>query len=993
MKNIIVTILSFLLLFSCTQDKLPDYYVEGISNPVIDLSGTWKINTNPTSDFWKQDAPVHKWKDVLVPGELMMQGFAIKHDQPFVYKKEVDIPSDYENKSVILQFDGVYSYARVWVNGNFVRDHSGGFTRWDCDITPFVKAGKTAMLTVEVTDKADEISYASGYAKHPIGGILRGVRLMALPVNYPTDITIITDLDEDYQHATLMISGKTIKQSEKANITLELLDVDDKKVELENNTILLNSRPSFQIVNHISNPLKWDAEHPNLYKLKVSYHEDDQLVWHKVYKVGFRKIYVKGNRLLVNGKEVKLKGANRHDVHPMLGRVSVPVYELMDVLLAKEANMNFIRTSHYPPTDNFLSLCDEYGIYVEDETAVCFVGSHRTKEYRPGSTENNPDYNEKYMSQLKEMVTNHKNHPSVIIWSIGNENSFGNNFKESYDWAKETDNTRPVIFSYPGHVPDSVQVFDVLSMHYPGLSGTMNQIGKKTEAFGYKQMPVIFDEWAHVACYNNFTVKEDPNVRDFWGMSLDSMWQKTFEADGGLGGAIWGMIDETFMLPDTLPGFNEWWGIIDDHVIPAEYTGNNIGYGEWGIIDIWRRKKPEFWNTKKAYSPVKILKTKFDSFSTDEPVLIPVYNRFDHTNINELTIKKVYKGVETQVPPPDIEPHAKGTLSIIMQEWDPSETVSVEFYNKENQLIDKYMLRIPGNHIMTDSKSKEPVRIEEDEKRLVVQCENETSVILDKETGLINEIRSPAGKFSVSGPTLNLRTKGKPVMYSYHTINEYDKNWQMKEFYYEESDNSVAVTIKGEYEKLSSVSFKIKISSNGEIEVAYQIENMPQEYIRELGIKFELENKIDSIGWERNPYWSYYPDDHLSARKGTTRLYAQEQKIYRADPQKSWNEDSKSFYYDGIENEVLQGQLTNKARATKENIYNYELYDGGLPIISVVGNGDISCRIAKHNNKIKLFANNEMDYVDLSWGNYQRNILFEGSYSNAVVFKVKTLTP
>jgi len=233
--------------------------------------------------------------------------------------------------------------------------------------------------------------------------------------------------------------------------------------------------------------------------------------------------------------------------------------------LAKEANMNFIRTSHYPPTDNFLSLCDEYGIYVEDETAVCFVGSHRTKEYYPGSSENDTAFTDRYLSQLQEIISNHRNHPSVIMWSIGNENSFGMNFKKSYDLVKNYDDTRPVIFSYPGNVPDSIRGYDILSMHYPDLTGNMNQYGKVTEAFGYKQMPVIFDEWAHVACYNNFTVREDPNIRNFWGQSLDSMWIKVFESDGGLGGAIWGMIDETFMLPDSLPGFNEWWGKIDQY--------------------------------------------------------------------------------------------------------------------------------------------------------------------------------------------------------------------------------------------------------------------------------------------------------------------------------------------------------------------------------------------------------------------------------------------
>ena len=205
--------------------------------------------------------------------------------------------------------------------------------------------------------------------------------------------------------------------------------------------------------------------------------------WYKYYQIGFREIEVVGNRFLINGKQVKLRGVCRHEIDPLLGRVSTAEYELKDVLLAKEANVNFIRTSHYPPSDNFLNLCDKYGIYVEDETAVCFVGSHRTAEYYPGSSESSPDFTDRYLSQLKEMVNNHRNHPSVIIWSIGNENTFGDNFKKSYDWVKASDPTRPVIFSYPGLVPDSIKSYDIISMHYPGIDGRYGAVRNSSKIF------------------------------------------------------------------------------------------------------------------------------------------------------------------------------------------------------------------------------------------------------------------------------------------------------------------------------------------------------------------------------------------------------------------------------------------------------------------------------------------------------------------------------
>ncbi|MCD4731572.1 MAG: beta-galactosidase, partial [Bacteroidales bacterium] len=781
MKKLLISVLSILLLVSCKQNDSSICFVDGVSNPIINLNGTWKVNINQPEESWNLIELNSEWKDIQVPGELMMQGFPIKHDVPFVYKKSIDIPNDYNRKTIMLQFDGVYSYARIWINGNYIREHSGGFTRWDCDITPFVKPGETAMLTVEVTDKADEISYAGGYAKHQIGGILRDVSLLALPHNYPVDITIKTDFDNDFNNATLIISGEIKNTSSDSKIAIELFDMDNKKVILKNTSVAIKNEQTFQITNQISNPQKWDAEHPNLYTLKISFSENDKLLWQKMYKVGFREVVVSGNKLLVNGNEVKLRGACRHDIHPLLGRVSTPEFELKDVLLAKEANMNFIRTSHYPPTKNFLQLCDKYGLHVEDETAICFVGSHRTKEYYPGASESDSMFTNRYLSQLKEMVNNHKNHPSIIMWSIGNENSFGTNFQKSYNWVKANDDTRPVIFSYPGLVPDSIKAYDIISMHYPGTHGNMNQYGIETKSFGNSEMPVIFDEWAHVACYNNFTVKEDPNIRDFWGQSLDTMWQRVFDADGGLGGAIWGMIDETFMLPDTLPGFNDWWGRIDEHVIPAEYSGNTIGYGEWGIIDTWRRKKPEFWNTKKAYSPVRLLKTEIEDYLKGSAVSIPIYNRFDHTNINELIIKIIYKGAEKTIASPDINPHTKGNLIIPMEQWDLGEAITIEFLNNDNRIIDKYSIRLKSkpNNKDADLEAIESIKIEDDDEQLIVICGNNTRIIFSKKTGLIRQVQKPSNTLNLSGPYLNLRTKGESVIYSYHQINDYCKNWQL----------------------------------------------------------------------------------------------------------------------------------------------------------------------------------------------------------------------
>lgn len=200
-----LTVLIMVTAAGCRDDK--SVYVQGVSSPVISLDGTWQAA--PFSYDSLQLIKEVKWKELGVPGECMMQGFPVKHDVAFTYRKEIDIPADYEDKLVKLRFEGVYSYARVWVNNTFIRDHWGGFTAWECDITPAVRAGEKAVVFVEVTDRADEISYASGYATHQIGGILRSVSLLALPQVYPESVSINTDFDENYRDAVLKVEGQT----------------------------------------------------------------------------------------------------------------------------------------------------------------------------------------------------------------------------------------------------------------------------------------------------------------------------------------------------------------------------------------------------------------------------------------------------------------------------------------------------------------------------------------------------------------------------------------------------------------------------------------------------------------------------------------------------------------------------------------------------------------------------------------------------------------
>ncbi len=969
-----ILILIVFVLFSCRSNEIPSAFdVSGVENSTISLNGNWKFSINPPEKFWENTVDFSGWPDIRVPGECQMQGFAIKHDTPYVYKLKFMVPKDYSGKQISLNFYGVYGYARVWVNGQFLREHFGGFTKWSCDMTDIVKTGEEAILTVEFIDYTDDISYASGYAKHQIGGILRNVELAVLPsVNFKK-LYFETELDENYRNAELKVFYE-LNQPTASKLQVEIYDAANKRIKQQ---VKESPERNGMLSIAVSNPLKWDAEHPNLYTVVTTLFSEEKEILKIPRQIGFREVNVQGNKLLVNGMPVKLRGACRHDIHPLLGRMSTPEYDKKDVLLAKEANLNFIRTSHYPPTEEFLRYCDQYGIYVEDETAVCFVGTHRFADYRAsGTSQDSAKYTGRYLSQLEEMIQNHRNHPSVIIWSIGNENVFGNNFTESFKWVKANDTTRPVIFSYPGHVPDSLKIYDIASMHYPNWQGNLKQYGITSDKFSYQPMPMLFDEWAHVACYNKTTLQYDPNVRNFWGQSLDSMWTYLFEADGGLGGAIWGMIDETFMLPDTLSGFNQWWGKIDPKIIHTTYVGPCVGYGEWGIVDTWRRKKPEFWGTKKAYSPTKILIKNVANFESGKNLKIPVYNRFDHTVFNELKITWQYGDGSGTIKNSDIKPHQKGELVIPAQDWKAGEMLNLSFYQNDTLLIDQYNLLLGIRKIEIPVCQKGNLIVTDQENRLLVKGIN-FSLTVDKSSGLLQNIVAGNDTLIKSGPYINLKIMGK---------NDYLQNWKCTGFKYTVENGILDISTEGNDDNIT-VSFHFQLDETGTLQVGYKLGNAP-EYsgVQECGMKFITGNQFSKLAWDRNSYFSAYPNQDLGEARGEADLTSKPAMSYREYPDHSWSLDSKDFYYHGLNKDL---PFTNLARSMKENIYSFVLSTPGQHKITIIDNATQACRFDKIQNNGVLLINDQWDYPCLVWGNYSKKLKLSKEVEGKAVLTIR----
>lgn len=940
----------------------------GVETPAVLLSGTWQFRYSPDS----------KWDKIQVPGEPAMQGYAIEHDKPFTYRKSFTVPADYAGKHTILRFDGVYSHARLFVNGTFVREHHGGFTRWDTDVTPFVRPGKKNEIRLEVTDRLDDISYASGYAHHPIGEILRDVTLFALPETCLYDFYAETHLDAAYEDAVLKI-GYSSPVIGGAEVAYTLADPSGRRYPLAQSRFPLKEGGNMNELP-VKNPLKWDAEHPNLYTLTVTLSKDGKEIGRFDRRIGFRDVKIEKDRMLVNGMPVKLRGACRHDIHPTLGRTTTAELDSLDVILFKRSNMNFVRTSHYPPTERFLEYCDRYGIYVESETAVCFVDTYRQKNYAPGKTQDSAGFTPRYLSQCREMVKSFRSHPSILFWSIGNESVYGTNFQQCWDWVKATDKTRPVIFSYPGSVGEKEPVYDILSMHYQDVNGNLNQWNRSTRGFQGEGIPALFDEWAHPACYTYATLQEDPNIREFWGHSIERMWSGLFDAPGGLGGAIWGYVDETFMLPEPKVG-TAFWKEFARTAKPEDYQGKCVGYGEWGIVDVWRREKPEFWATKKAYSPVRLMTTEVASFLSGQRLLLPLYNRFDHTDLNEIEARYIYKGEEKKLSLPSVAPHQKGLLTIPAEAWNANEPLLVSFYTATGELIDREQVRLGNEPVhLLDARREQPLDVEETAELICIKG-TDFEIPFSKETGLICNATSKGQVVIEKGPFLHLdinlnHLTGAEVRKSARKFLTSDSDWKKQSLTYTRKEGTVEVALSGSYKDVQT-DILIRISPAGEMNVSYVVAGQPNGYLRETGLSFYLPERLDYLQWERKGMWSYYPEGAFAGNTGETSLYNPKQVRYGENPAQPWSSDTHNYYYWADAGANCTRPLTQMAKGMKENIYRYTLSAAGEKEGLTVSSPDASlaCRASKKGDgQLMLYINNRWDYPEIAWGNYCKTL-------------------
>ena len=455
---------------------------------------------SPTG-FFEPDFDTEIMADIKVPGNWQVQGYGKMHysdlwynfpiNPPYVptenptgiYKRQFMIDESFKDKKILLRFCGVDSAFHVWVNGEEVGYSKGARNEAEFDISKFVHEDAANDLTVRVYQWSDG-TYLEDQDMWWLSGIFRDVELLGVPYAGINDFKVIADLDDKYEKGLLDLSY-TLREPKGQSVEVELIDSKGQQVLSQKIT---GDKSSLHA--EIPNVAHWTAETPVLYQLLISVFEGDKLIEVIPQKVGFRSIRLAGEVFLVNGVAIKFKGVNRHDYNPRNGRVVSKEEIEKDILLMKRFNINAIRTSHYPASAYLYDLCDEYGMYVIDETDLECHGFELTGKYDWISDD--PKWEMSYVSRMVRMIERDKNHPSIIFWSLGNESAFGTNFVKMTEVAKKMDPTRLV--HYEGDF--EVEAADIYSTMYSWLEHPTKQPLMETIIKESKK-PHILCEYGH----------------------------------------------------------------------------------------------------------------------------------------------------------------------------------------------------------------------------------------------------------------------------------------------------------------------------------------------------------------------------------------------------------------------------------------------------------------------------------------------------------------
>jgi len=506
------------------------------------LNGLWKFNWSKKPadrpvDFYTQSFDPSSWDEITVPSNWELGGYGIpiytNIDYPFPpdevkapkdwnpvgsYRREFTVPGTWKGRDVLINFDGVQSAFYLWINGEKVGYSQGSRTPAEFNITKYLKKGKNS-LAVEVYRWSDG-SYMEDQDFWRLSGIYRDVYLWSTPKQHIRDYKITSTLDAAFQDGIFQLDGQLVS-AKKKQVILHYLLTDAAGKEILNTEHSLNAEKGLKDFtgkkHKISQVKRWTAETPYLYDLLMILKDTKGNTIEIIsQKVGFRKVEIVGGNIQVNGKVVLFKGVNRHEHHPERGHYVTAEDMLKDIVLMKQNNINAVRTCHYPNAPEWYDLCDKYGIYLIDEGNIEIhgFGNNRTNRLT-----DSPEWTEAFLDRVSRMVYRDRNHPSVVIWSLGNESGDGQNSLAVHKWVNKTDPSRPYL--YEGTTRENGRDHaDIYSRMYPSPEECEELIKERAN------MPFVLCEYAHAM--GNST----GNMKEYWDLIYaDNNFQGAFVWD------------------------------------------------------------------------------------------------------------------------------------------------------------------------------------------------------------------------------------------------------------------------------------------------------------------------------------------------------------------------------------------------------------------------------------------------------------------------------
>ena len=902
--------------------------IVGVERDIVSLDGEWIFNQSANRDELDE-----QWKNITVPAQWLQQGFKLGDENAGYYRKIFSVPKSWGNLIIKLRCDGIYSRSKIWINDKLAGEHVGGFTAFELDVTDFVKPGEKNRIDIEVATESMANILATGtrYAAHDLGGITRKIYLFAVPKVHVSSVQLQTVFDAEYKNAKLKmtfgVTNNSKKTAEQLHIRFKIKDSLNNTVKATPLFIKLNSIPPGSTVSRteeieVIKPKKWDCEHPDLHNLFYTVYADGQKLGIGRETFGFRDIAIRDKKLFINGKAVKLRGICRHETHPLLGRSLTPQLSEQDALLLKEANINFVRTSHYPPAEEFIEACDKYGIFVEEEAPFCWAGHEWGNPYWKDNKLEDPNIQELIIKETLEMAQRDKNHPSVIMWSLANESNWSQVFENSGKALNAFDPTRPTKFTNP---PDN-GFCDIEVWHYPGLEGP----AKTDDA----NRPVIFSEYCHLNTYNRREIYTDPGLLDYWGRGFYSMWNKMYKAQNCMGGSIWAGISDTFYVNDE------------------QGQIKIIGYGDWGPIDGWRRTKPEYWHIKKTYSPIKIPVKKIVLPKNSYQVRIKIINEYDFSNLNELDIE-VKTAEKTVMLKANIPPSDQGYLDIPLKLFANTDAVQLNFIHKKGYLVDSFVLPVIKNEKKTIAEKRSAVsarptpKITQDANSIIITGDN-FQWHFDAKTALIEKAVIGSKTIKLSGPllTVNELTAGKDQrsVQKIEVLNGEMKNFETSNIETIETEVEAIIQIIGKYGEDAEGFYTMAFDANGIGKLGYRFAYQKEANPREIGVTFTIDRTCDLLNWDRNSQWSAYPEDHIGRPIGSAKALPDPNQLkLPINHQPDW-----PWYLDATQ------AGTNDFRSSKYNINYASLTDSNGFGIKVISDGKQTSRSYIEDDSIKL---------------------------------------